>query len=512
MNGKNNDKNNIENQTYIKKIKGIKIPIILSIIIMIISIPFIYDMFFVEHTGAFDFSALGDLVVIILGIRTIIFIWILYFIICTIKKLKKKDETWWKPLLLVFGIIIFVSIISVIYETSNRLNDNKESFSKKEPEIVSYESLSAMPLLEGYKEFGKELDEHDVYNNVKKYKNEKVFIKGTPSSFTTEGVRYGDTEKFSISNFDETNQIIYQFTFVDKKSEFTKDNYIFFSTDETENGDYFVYVYGTISSSQEGYDGTKAINIIPDKIYYTLDWNEIFESDNIIYSECAKVNNQCTQEDISKGQIVNVSVNDNENYDFYVINDDGINLTLYGYRALGEVEYLSKDDNDKLLKENNIILEDCLGPYTLMKKLNELTSTWTNIKPIDNFSFYTYADNSYNNIEIVNGKTVITSRNGNIINVPGNTVARVISNNELNNYNSLEFYGLPCLRNTEIHHHKYCHIWSYESHKYSYDVAETIKASFRDMKIETQIENEYVQEKRFIVPVIKIPKSEINDR
>lgn len=89
---------------------------------------------------------------------------------------------------------------------------------------------------------------------------------------------------------------------VDKKSEFTKDNYIFFSTDETENGDYFVYVYGSISSSQEGYDETKAINIIPDKIYYTLNWNELFESDNINYSECAKVNNQCTQEEISKGQ------------------------------------------------------------------------------------------------------------------------------------------------------------------------------------------------------------------
>lgn len=136
----------------------------------------------------------------------------------------------------------------------------------------------------------------------------------------------------------------------------------------------------------------------------------------------------------------------------------------------------------------------------------------TNIDPINDFSFYTYTDNSYNNIEIIDGKTTITSRNGTIINVPGNTVARVISNEELNNIRTLEFYGLPCLRNTEVHHHKYCHIWSYESHKYTREVAETIKASFDDMKVRVEREREHVQENGFIVPVITIPKSKINNK
>ncbi len=77
----------------------------------------------------------------------------------------------------------------------------------------------------------------------------------------------------------------------------------------------------------------------------------LIKEDEIIYSTCAKAGNKCSDEQILDGQIVNVSVNNTTNLDFYVINDDGQNLVLYGYKALDKVKYLSESDTKKLLKK-----------------------------------------------------------------------------------------------------------------------------------------------------------------
>ena len=53
-----NEENNIENQNNKKRIKGIKIPIILSLIIMLISIPFTFDMLFVADYVISDYSCI----------------------------------------------------------------------------------------------------------------------------------------------------------------------------------------------------------------------------------------------------------------------------------------------------------------------------------------------------------------------------------------------------------------------------------------------------------------------
>ena len=505
MNKENNDTNEILKKEY-KSNK--KIPITLSIIIMVLQLPFLYDMLFVEHTGAFDLSGVGDLLIIILGTFAILGIWFIFSIAQTIKKSKNKEKSWWKPLVAAIIIFLVPHIAIEIFDTITALNGNKEAFTDAEPEIVSYENIDDIPIIEGYKILGTDINGKDVYENVKKYKNQKVLVKGRASSFTTASGTHGERADFSISG----EGLIYQFTFIDRNSEFAHDNYIFFSNSEMSTIDYYAYTYGTIVSVQEGYDGTKAINIKPEKIYYTLNWNSVLEEKDIVYSECAKEGKQCTQEEILSGQIVNVAVNENESLDFYILKDDGNKLTLYTHKALGEIEYLSLDDKNKLEKDNNSS-NDIFGPYTLMKEINEITKTWTNIEPINNFSYYTNTEDSYNNITINNGNTVITTKQNKLISVPGKTVARPLVNEDfLRKYELPDFIGKPCLLKTEPHHHHYCFISTLESHKYTKEISQTIHARLNELEIEVNYENESIHDKGFIVPVIEISKSKINTK
>lgn len=270
MNKESNKASQKENK---KEKNAKKIPIILSVIIMILQLPFLYDMIFVEHNAAFDLSGVGDLLIIILGTIIILGIWFIFSIIQTIKKCKNKDKSWWKPLLVAIIIFLIPHVAIYIFDTTTALSGNKEAFSDAEPEIVSYENINDIPIIEGYQILDTDIKGKDVYENIKKYRGQKVLVKGRASSFTTGAITHGERAEFSISG----DNLIYQFTFIDRYSEFAHDNYIFFSKDEMSPIDYYVYTYGTIASIQEGYDGTKAINIKPEKIYYTLNWNSISE-------------------------------------------------------------------------------------------------------------------------------------------------------------------------------------------------------------------------------------------
>ncbi len=95
-------------------------------------------------------------------------------------------------------------------------------------------------------------------------------------------------------------------------------------------------------------------------------------------------NNSCLTEGICEnGTKLNVKVNEKENYDFYVIKDDGNELTLIMNKNLGPtVAWISKEDyiaaggteSDYGYTGNNN-----KGPLTALKQLEELTSDWTNI-------------------------------------------------------------------------------------------------------------------------------------
>jgi len=93
------------------------------------------------------------------------------------------------------------------------------------------------------------------------------------------------------------------------------------------------------------------------------------EPEPIMTSENACVTSgTCSQSDILAGIKVNVKVNDSKNYFFYVIADNGTELTLIMNRNLGDnIEwYAAAGDNSK-------------GPTTALAELALRTSDWTNI-------------------------------------------------------------------------------------------------------------------------------------
>ena len=114
-------------------------------------------------------------------------------------------------------------------------------------------------------------------------------------------------------------------------------------------------------------------------------------------------NNSCLTDGICEnGTKLNVKVNEKENYDFYVIKDDGEELTLIMNKNIGPtVAWITKEDyeaaggtawvsrygaNDK-------------GPLTALKQLEDLTKEWTNIKTYD----YTLEDDKPSKVEQKNG-------------------------------------------------------------------------------------------------------------
>lgn len=495
------------------------IPIILSLIGILLMIPKVCDYFFVSRSAELD-----EMLLIILGIGAIVFMWIIYLFILMIIKASKKEKNWWVPLLIVILLIISPKLIYFISIIKMSLDNNPQTFTNVKPEIKAYEKLSEMPIYKDYKVLGEDLNDVDVYENIDQYKNTKVLVKGSPALYCNSDL-YGNSAAACIENNKQRERIVYRFTFIDNTSEFANDNYVMFATKYTTPEDYYIYVYGKIVSTKK--NTYKTIDIEPEKIYYTLKWDTMFiKEDAIVYSECAKVENRCSKEDLLKGQIVNVPVNKKTNLDFYVISDDGANLTLYGYQALSKEQYLSEDDTKKLLKQfnekrykydnsNDYYMLNYWGPYTLMKELNELTKTWTNIPPIENYSYTIKKDNHFKKIEIQNGETTITSHKGNKTTVPGKSIARIINEDEIIKENEIvpRFYGMPCLRTAGIRDGATCESWVLDG-EYSHEQWVTsISASYtNEEKYNIRGSSVNIHEKNYLVPVIEIPKSLINDK
>jgi len=146
----------------------------------------------------------------------------------------------------------------------------------------------------------------------------------------------------------------------------------------------------------------------------------------------------CSETDIKsdEGILVNVKVNDNENYDFYVVSDTGSELTLIMNKNIGSaVSWISKTDyNDDTnygsYGNNN------KGPITSLNYLNSETAGWANISAIES---YTYDNNlngttnyyGYQKLEITNGEGVLTSQDGNTTTeLTGTSRARLLTYEE----------------------------------------------------------------------------------
>ena len=110
-------------------------------------------------------------------------------------------------------------------------------------------------------------------------------------------------------------------------------------------------------------------------------------------SNCLEKGSVCNYDEIIKGILVSVSVNKNDTKNFYVIDNDENSLTL--------------------LSENNVVeksewyfqLANTFGPNSLLINLSEATKNWTNIDPIDSYSYQDAGYTYYRNICINNSVT-----------------------------------------------------------------------------------------------------------
>ena len=526
-----NNENNINQQTNIvedvsvvetedekPKKASIWVPIVISIITLIINVPIIVSSFKeASYGGLRGFAILGGVAFIIIAGAILSLTWIIYLIVLTIQKKKYGEKNWFVPLIIVILIIIGPRLY-LFFATSDTAN--KERLSTARPEIVSYEKLSEMPILDGYKVLGEELDEFDVYSNIDKYEGTKVLVKGIPS-LRGNRISYAGREVVTIYN---DNGLLYEFTFIDKSSEFSKDNRIFFGTENTLPDDYYAYIYGTIKSVQtesSGGNDYKVINIRPEKIYYTLSWDLFFEEEPAIeYSECAKEGKTCSEEEIKEGQVVNVSVNDKKDLDFYVLKDDGKKLLLYGYKTIGKSEYITEDDTLMLLKkygekrnstDNSIkfFMHNYWGPYTLFNNENEITKDWVNIKPISYYSYTSTYSDIFKSLKINDGKVTITSFKNNSITLDGNTRARVLSESDIDE-DMYEMLGKSCLRTIGTREGSNCDIWIIDSQEELFGI--TLHISYNDGKYDSTMVRENIHEENYIVPVIEVDKSDINNK
>lgn len=95
-------------------------------------------------------------------------------------------------------------------------------------------------------------------------------------------------------------------------------------------------------------------------------------------NDCIRYDEEC-----NNGTLVNVKVNEDENYDFYIIADTGKELTLIMDRNLGgPTVWISAEDYGVNVGANND-----KGPITAINILDERTKNWTNVQNNE----YTYS-------------------------------------------------------------------------------------------------------------------------
>ena len=141
------------------------------------------------------------------------------------------------------------------------------------------------------------------------------------------------------------------------------------------------------------------------------------------------------------GTEVSVQVNSTDSYNFYVISDNGTDLTLIMDRNLGDnYPWVSKKDynNDNAYGDYG---NNDKGPITILNYLNSETETWTNIPAIES---YTYDNNlngttnayGYQKLEIINGTGVLIGKDANITTtLAGTSRARILTYEEASSLN-----------------------------------------------------------------------------
>jgi len=140
----------------------------------------------------------------------------------------------------------------------------------------------------------------------------------------------------------------------------------------------------------------------------------------------------CTIEEIRNGISVDVAVSgtygisEDNTYTFSVISDDGINVSLM-YSGIFDLA----NDNDDLISFNTLNTD---GPVNIFNNLNLSTLSWTNIPTIVSYDYIDSTSAStygYNSINITDGVTKITKKDGTVVTINGNAKARIMSAEEI---------------------------------------------------------------------------------
>ena len=159
--------------------------------------------------------------------------------------------------------------------------------------------------------------------------------------------------------------------------------------------------------------------------------NPIISSLNGSSTDFGCIDNETT---CSVGSNIEVRVNNNTTYNFYILDDDGTKLTLILDRNLGETTSWNNYNSD----EETMSEAYSKGPINALTELNLRTIGWDFITPIENYS-YTNSDNAknsgtYKGITIQNGVTTVTGSDdtNNIIN--GTARARMLTLEEAKAY------------------------------------------------------------------------------
>lgn len=145
------------------------------------------------------------------------------------------------------------------------------------------------------------------------------------------------------------------------------------------------------------------------------------------------------------GTSMTIMVNSNQTYDFYVLNDDGNNLTLISSTNIGN------DTINTVPWFTGSVGNNSNGPITAIESLITLTSDWSNIKKISSYS-YINSGNGYKKLNIIDGEVTIINSNNESLSIDGIARARLLTYEEA--------YALGCRTTSSS---SQCPSWLYDN-------------------------------------------------
>jgi len=183
----------------------------------------------------------------------------------------------------------------------------------------------------------------------------------------------------------------------------------------------------------------------------TTDGTDIYKYIYVTVNPVTYVNNNmsssnnCINEGIcGVGTPINMKVNDNQSYLFYVISDTGTEVTMIMSHNLGTpVKWIDSTD---YLSVNPAGCGDTscndYGPITALNYLNSLTSEWTNVPAIENYTYLNLSNSAnqlaYQKLEIKNGEGILTADNDTTNVLKGISRARLLT------YEETQISGIGC--------------------------------------------------------------------